>query len=48
MVSGGSFRAEAGLAEVLANHGAGVYTVLVWGNNGGEDVALTRYSIFVD
>ncbi|MCH7605797.1 MAG: CAP domain-containing protein [Chloroflexi bacterium] len=47
-VSGGSFRVEADLTGALVNYGAGVYTVLVWGNAGGTDVALTRYSIFVE
>ncbi|MCI0782351.1 MAG: CAP domain-containing protein [Chloroflexi bacterium] len=47
-VAEGSFWVEADLTGAIANYGAGVYTVLLWGNNGGKDVALTRYSIFVE
>ena len=43
----GVFRVSADLRQVLDQLGSGVYTVIVWGDAGGEGVALTSYSIFV-
>ncbi len=44
--TGQRFFVRANLSEVLAEHGAGVYTVLVWANLDGEVVPISRYSIF--
>ena len=44
--SGESFSVTADLSQVIANYGRGVYTVVVWGNVDGEDVVISRYSIF--
>jgi len=46
VASGDAFSVRADLSDVLAKHGAGVYTVLVWGNLDGEFVTISRYSIF--
>ena len=46
-VEGGKFRVQADLKPIVMEHGPGIYTVVVWGEAGGEDVALTNYSIFV-
>ena len=43
----GVFRVAADLRPVLAQLGAGVYTVIVWGETRGEAVALTSYAVFV-
>ena len=45
-VSGDRFSIAADLSEVLNAHGAGVYTVIVWGNLGGENEVISEYSIF--
>lgn len=44
----GRFRVQADLSGIVGDHRPGVYTVLVWGELDGEDVALTRYSIFLE
>ena len=46
--TGGSFRVEADLSRAIANHGDGVYTVLVWGDSSGGPVTLTTYAVFVE
>ena len=43
---GTEFSIEADVSDLLAKHGPGVYTVLLWGVIGGEDVPFSRYSIF--
>ena len=43
---GNTFSLRADLSDVLTEHGPGVYTLVVWGNIGGEFVAISRYSIF--
>ena len=40
------FSAVADLSQVTAQHGPGVYTVVVWGNTAGEDIVISEYSIF--
>ena len=45
-VSEESFSVTADLSQVMAKHGSGVYTVVVWGNVDGEDVVISRYSMF--
>ena len=44
--AGDSFSVKADLNDVIEEHGAGVYTILVWGKSGGEDVVISEYSIF--
>ena len=45
-VDDGGFAVAADLSDILAEHGRGVYTVVVWGLAGGEEVIITQYSIF--
>ena len=40
------FSVKADLADVVAKHGNGVYTVLVWAKTAGEDMIISEYSIF--
>ncbi len=47
-VAGESFQVEANLTGVVEDHGAGVYTILIWGDSGGENMRLTSYSIFLE
>ena len=44
--TGHSFSLKADIADVVTEHGPGVYTVLVWGRIGDEFVLISRYSIF--
>ena len=37
---------EADISGVLARHGPGVYSVVVWGLLGGEQAILAEYSVF--
>ena len=41
-----SFEVDAGLGDLLAQHGKGVYTIIMWGRIDGEDVLISQYSIF--
>ena len=41
-----SFSVKADLSDVLAVHGPGVYTIIVWGIIGGESAVVSEYSIF--
>ena len=34
------------LSDLIAQHGDGVYTILVWGKLGIEDEVISEYSIF--
>ena len=43
---GSDFAVTANISELLSEYGPGVYTVLVWGEIGGEDVPISEYSIF--
>ncbi len=45
--SGQSFEVEANISSVLNDLGPGVYTLIIWGNAGGESVPLTKYSLFM-
>ena len=47
-VSLGSFGIKVDISATVTDQGPGVYTVLIWGTKGNEDVALTKYSIFVE
>ena len=44
---GSLFTVEADLSEIIGAHGAGVYTVQIWGSTGVERVPLTNYAVFV-
>ena len=44
--NGKEFSIEADLSDVLAEHGEGVYSVIVWGGINGEDAVISEYSIF--
>ncbi len=45
--SGQNFEIEANISSVLNDLGPGVYTLIIWGNAGGESVPLTKYSLFM-
>ena len=45
-VSGGGFSVRADISSLLAEHGNGVYTVMVWGNIGDERAVISQYSMF--
>ena len=40
------FSVSADVRKVLAEHGDGVYTIVVWGKIDGENAVISRYSIF--
>ena len=44
--SGSDFSVEADISGLLSEYGPGVYTVMLWGEIGGEDVSVAEYSIF--
>ncbi|MCY4652043.1 MAG: CAP domain-containing protein, partial [Dehalococcoidia bacterium] len=41
-----AFSVTADLSDLIAQHGDGVYTILVWGKLGIEDEVISEYSIF--
>ena len=43
---GESFSVTADLGGVLAEHGPGVYTLVLWGDIGGERAPISHYAIF--
>ena len=43
---GESFAVKADIRGLLAQHGSGVYSLIVWGSIRGERVIISRYSIF--
>ena len=45
--AGQNFEIEANISSVLNDLGPGVYTLIIWGNAGGESVPLTKYSLFL-
>ena len=45
---GATFSITADIDKVLAIHGAGVYTVILWGSLDGEIETISKYSIFHD
>ena len=45
-VAADSFSITADLSDVVDDHGPGVYSIMVWGTIGGEDVVISQYSIF--
>ena len=42
------FSVTADLGDLLAKHGKGVYSLIVWGEIGSEDIVISEYSIFHD
>ena len=44
--AGTAFSVKADLSDLLSKHGNGVYSFIVWGSIGGEDVIISEYSIF--
>ena len=45
-VTADPFSITADLSEVVDDCGPGVYSIVVWGAIGGEDVVILEYSIF--
>ena len=45
---GTDFSVAADVRNLLSKYGAGVYTILLWGEVGGEDVPISEYSIFYE
>ena len=45
---GDTFSVTADIRDLLAKYGKGVYSLVVWGNIGNEDVAISEFSIFHD
>ena len=43
-----SFEVRADLSNLLAEHGRGVYSLLIWGKIRTKDVVISQYSIFHD
>ncbi len=46
VASGDTFAVTADLNDVLNEHGDGVYTVVLWGIIGAEDLPISEYSVF--
>lgn len=44
--SGRNFSVAVNIGGLLSKYGPGVYTILLWGEIGGEDVVIAEYSIF--
>ena len=44
--SGTNFSVAVNIGGLLSKYGPGVYTILLWGEIGGEDVVIAEYSIF--
>lgn len=45
-ISGGDFAVEADIRPLLRAYGPGVYTIMVWGIAGGEEVVVAERSVF--
>ncbi len=43
---GTTFSVKADISQTLNRHGHGVYSIMVWGKLGGENVVISQYSIF--
>ena len=46
-VTNDSFAVSADISSLLAQHGDGVYTILIWGEINGERTPISEYSIFI-
>ena len=44
--NGTSFAVRADISGELDRHGDGVYSLMLWGKRGGEDIVISQYSIF--
>lgn len=44
--SGTTFAVRADISSILNRHGDGVYSLMVWGKIGSEDVVISQYSLF--
>ena len=44
--SGKVFALKVNISDVLNRHGDGVYSLMLWGKLGGEDIVISQYSIF--
>ena len=44
--NGISFAMKADISKILQHYGDGVYSLMMWGKVGGEDVVISQYSIF--
>ena len=44
--NGKEFSVKADLSDVLAKHGDGVYSLVIWGGINGEDAVISEFSIF--
>ena len=44
--TGTTLLVKADISQILNRHGDGVYSIMVWGKLGGEDVVISQYSIF--
>lgn len=44
--SGTTFAVRADISSILERYGDGVYSLMVWGKIGGEDVVISQYSLF--
>lgn len=44
----GRFQIKANIRKSVKDLGLGVYIIVIWGENGGIEVPLTNYAIFVD
>lgn len=42
-----TFSVTANIGDLLDQHGNGVYTIIVWGSVNGEEVPISKYSIFI-
>ena len=46
-VTADTFSVTANIADLLSQHGNGVYTIIVWGSVEGQDAPISEYSIFI-
>ena len=46
-VTNDSFQVSADISNLLAQHGNGVYTIVIWGEINGERTPISEYSIFI-
>ena len=44
--SGTAFAVKVNISDILNRHGDGVYSLMLWGKVGGEDIVISQYSIF--
>ena len=44
--SGTAFAVKVNISDILSLHGDGVYSLMLWGTVGSEDIVISQYSIF--